>query len=99
MRQAITGEDVEKFVNQLDHYQMHWLMHFLHAVEIVGYHHPHAELRAWWHDLYLTIVDALHLRPESFEDNQTRLQDGNSRNCWKTQPGRRLKYEHRRSRA
>lgn len=84
MHPSIQVEDIEKFLNSLDHYPMHWLMHFTHAVEIVGYNHPQKDIRNWWYNLYLGIVSALHLLPESFSENNARLQDGTSRDCWKT---------------
>ncbi len=71
----VTSAQVDYFVNHLDHYPMHWLMHFTHAVEIVGYKHPDLSVSNWWYSLYLAICSGLHLNPESEEVLDTRLAD------------------------
>lgn len=65
-----------KFVANLDHYPVHWLMHFAHAVEIVGYYHPDPTTAKWWLSLYEAILAALHVSPESKAQNEERLKDG-----------------------
>lgn len=75
MHDSVGDVDEIKFISNLDHYPMHWLLHFLHAIEIVGYKHPDKESRCYWHKLYLMIVDALHLSPESEETLDARLAD------------------------
>jgi len=60
---------------QLDSYPMHWLLHFTHAIEIVGYKHPIPSTRAFWQDLYLRIVKSLHLHPETEWEMDNRLFD------------------------
>lgn len=59
-----------------DEYPLHFVTHFMHAVEIVGYHHPNDSERVWFNQLYLNIVDKLHLYPESKEQCDFRLRDG-----------------------
>jgi hypothetical protein len=68
-----TPFDVLRFVGSLDHYPMHWLMHFIHAVEIVGYKHPEPDVRGWWGNLYDTLIHNLHVQPETEEQLNTRL--------------------------
>jgi hypothetical protein len=68
-----TQDDLDAFTSNLDHYPMHWLMHFAHACEIVGYRHPvntHAE---YWQSVYFSIVEALHLNAETEEEMDERL--------------------------
>lgn len=84
MRESITTQDIKIFTKAPDVYPLHWLFHFLHAVEIVGYNYPVLETRKWWRELYLIIVKALHLNPETEKQNNDRLKDGFSGNCWKT---------------
>ncbi len=60
---------------QLDSYPMHWLIHFMHAIEIVGYKHPDHNVRLFWIALYIRIVRALHLHIESEEQLDIRLCD------------------------
>ena len=75
MKEQITDSDVTEFLGHLDHYYMHWLTHFIYAIEIVGYNHPVSTIRQWWSCLYLGLVSAIHLSPESKEDNDYRLRD------------------------
>lgn len=61
------------FLSDLDAYPVHWLMHFAHASEIIGYHHPTAETSEYWLNVYLSIVEAIHLNPETYDQLQERL--------------------------
>lgn len=71
-------QQVDAFFGSWDQCPLHWLFHFLHAAEIVGYRHPNPCLRSFWSGFYRRAVDALHLEPESKETMQHRLRhDGN----------------------
>ncbi len=70
-----TPEIIQQFCSHLDHYPMHWLMHFTHAIEIVGYKHPDIDIRNWWGRLYSNICCGLHVRPETVEECNYRLRD------------------------
>ncbi len=65
----------DAFLENMDHYPMHWLMHFAHACEIVGYKHPQDHLQNHFSWLYLEIVRALHLQPETEKQLDARLRD------------------------
>lgn len=65
------------FASDIDHYPMHWLMHFIHAMEIVGYKHPDTTILGQAHYFYITLADALHLTIETEEDLDERLADFN----------------------
>lgn len=68
-------DEVDKFAHRLDDYPMHWLVHFMHAVEIVGFKHPDREVRLWWNELYEEMVhEGFHLNPETKEQLDERLQ-------------------------
>lgn len=66
---------VDTFVENIDHYPVHWVLHFMHAAEIIGYKCPHESVRQWWHGFYRKMVDAMHLRPEEESQLDTRLSD------------------------
>lgn len=55
-------------VKSLDNLPLHFGMHMLHAVEVMGYRHPDPEERGMWHRLYLRIVEHLHLKPETDQE-------------------------------
>lgn len=76
MRDEMTLEDVREFAEDCDKYPIHFVMHLCHACEVIGFKHPNEEIQTWFHNAYLTIVDALHLKPETQEECDFRLRDG-----------------------
>lgn len=66
----------ESVIQDIDKYNVHWLMHVTHAAEILGYKHPDPTISAFWKDFYLSLVDALHLYPEPEVACNARLRDG-----------------------
>lgn len=68
-------EYVHDWVQDLDHYPVHWLMHFAHACQIVGEYHPDNYHKEFWAFVYRRIIDALHLQPEELMDMEIRLMD------------------------
>ena len=76
MKSTITSGDMDQFVRHLDHYPMHWVLHFAHACEIVGYRHPDSRIGDFWKDVYVRMVrEGLHLNPETIEQLDSRLGD------------------------
>jgi hypothetical protein len=71
---------VGDYLRELDALPHHFQLHLLHAVEILGYKHPEARVRAWWRDVYLRLVKDMHLHPESMEELDRRL--GDTREGW-----------------
>ena len=71
---------VNQYLRELDGIPHHFQMHFMHGVEILGYHYPATETREWWNRLYLRLVNDLHLHPESAAELDARL--GDSRDGW-----------------
>ena len=63
------------FLNNLDHYPVHWLMHFSHAVEIVAYKHPDCHVAETWWEIYRDLCLALHVGVESEDRCDERLRD------------------------
>lgn len=63
--------------NGLDHYPLHWVMHLVHALEILGYYHSadsfHGSHAAVCFDAYKTLCRKLHLNPESKAQMNARL--------------------------
>jgi len=73
-------ELVSEYLRSLDELPHHFQMHFMHAVEILGYKHPTPHVREWWHRTYLRLVHDLHLWPETVEQLDSRL--GDDRSGW-----------------
>jgi len=63
--QEIWDHTVADFLRSIDHYPNHWLLHFMHACEIVGYKHPNVGISTAFLRLYLRLVKKFHLVPES----------------------------------
>lgn len=66
---------VGDYLRSLDELPHHFQLHFLHAVEIIGYKHPDQRIREWWHTVYLTLVNDMHLNPETEKQLDYRLSD------------------------
>lgn len=73
-------EHVHDYLRQVDALPHHYQMHFMHAVEIVGYKHPDPVIRHFWNRLYLRLVHDFHLWPETEEQLDDRL--GDTRSGW-----------------
>lgn len=68
-------EVVREWVHSMEELPHHYVTHFVHGVEILGYKHPDPVERGCWHLAYLSAVDALHLSPESEVELDVRLAD------------------------
>lgn len=71
---------VTAYIRGLDEVPHHFQLHFMHAVEIMGYKHDNARIRGWWFQVYLRLVKDMHLRPELEIALDERLSD--SRENW-----------------
>jgi hypothetical protein len=74
---------LNEFFEVSDDLPHHYYMHLMHGAEIIGYKHPDPLFRARWLDFYDCCCDDLHLRPETCEDMDERLNDWNREN-WDT---------------
>lgn len=61
--------------SQVDDVPHHWLMHFAHAAQIVGIHHPDEPVREFWWRVYVAIVGSFHMQPEILAFFEYRLRD------------------------
>lgn len=71
---------VNDYLRNVDALPHHFQMHFMHAVEILGYKHPAHDVRFFWHQLYRRLVNDFHLHPESEGELDRRL--GDTREGW-----------------
>lgn len=61
------------FFRSIDHYPNHWLLHWMHACEIVGYKHRDPDISAAFSEMYFKLVNKFHLHPETAYDLDNRL--------------------------
>lgn len=66
---------VRQFIEHADCLHHHYFMHFMHAVQVLGFEHPDGNSRQRWFDLHLKLCDVLHMQPESREQYEKRLGD------------------------
>jgi hypothetical protein len=71
--QEMMQQHVQDYMRNVDALPHHYQMHFMHAVEILGYKHPASEVRHFWHCLYLRLVNDFHLHPETEAELDDRL--------------------------
>lgn len=62
-----------QFLASIDHYPNHWILHWLHACEIVGYKHDQGQIRVAFYQLYAKLVRKFHLNPETESQLDHRL--------------------------
>lgn len=66
---------VDEYMKLQDSLPFHYQSHLMHAVEIIGYKHPDERIANWWNRLYVRLVHALHLHPETEKEMDRRLGD------------------------
>lgn len=61
------------FMRSIDHYPNHWLLHWMHACQIVGFYHPDMEVRHCFYMVYEKLCRKFHVNSESFNQLEARL--------------------------
>lgn len=64
------------FLKDCDHYPQHYVSHLMHAVEIIGYHHPLHEIQSEFAAFYFSLCKGLHVHPERKKELDARLLAG-----------------------
>lgn len=72
---ALENETIRTFLNDMDHYPVHWFMHLVHAAEICAYKCPNKDLATFWWNFYCCAVHELHLIIETETQLNDRLRD------------------------
>lgn len=73
---ALPADEEKRFLEfrkNCDHYPQHYVSHLMHAIEIVGYHHPDGNVRERWKGYYRALCRGLHVNPETREQLDDRL--------------------------
>lgn len=61
--------------SEFGHYPLHWVMHVVHALEVIGYRHPNFKTATIAHNAYKNFVHSFHLNCESSHDMILRLSE------------------------
>jgi hypothetical protein len=57
------------------HYPLHYVMHLVHAIEVLMYRHPDKQTKAICSNYYLNFVESFHMKPEWRMDMIDRLSE------------------------
>lgn len=75
--EKVNAEELQRRMDEvrrnLDHLPHHFVMHLIHAAQIVGYKHPDMAVALIWRQYYHRLVRCLHLRPETEDELDARL--------------------------
>lgn len=69
------NEDVYRFFEDIDDLPHHYLLHLMHATEILGYKHPDIRFRKRWREFYTEFAKNMHLTIETEQEMDERLGD------------------------
>jgi len=69
----------QDFLTSCEELPHHYVLHFTHAVEIVGYKHPDEDVGNKWFQLYCALVNDMHFNIETREQMDKRLGDWDRR--------------------
>lgn len=61
--------------SSVGHYPLHWVMHIVHALEVIGYRHPDARIQSCCINLYFSFCESFHLPIETFAQMVRRLSE------------------------
>jgi hypothetical protein len=70
---ATFPDHVINFSQGMDGYPLHYVMHIVHALQIIGYKHPEKSVRAQFKAAYERLVFKFHLKTEDESELDHRL--------------------------
>lgn len=65
----------DKVLKDIDSYPVHFVLHLIHAFEVVGFYHDDPEIRECFKGLYEKSCQTFHMLPETKEMFDIRLSD------------------------
>lgn len=74
-RCSMLQQIADNFLDSRDELPLHYVTHFMHACEVLGYKHPDEAIREYWLEVYERLAKAFHLWPETEEQMDKRLGD------------------------
>lgn len=54
-----------EFARRHDHYPLHFVLHLVHAAQVMGFKHPDVAVQDVWRDFYRKMCRKFHMGPES----------------------------------
>jgi hypothetical protein len=71
---TVFQSNMEDFLESHDHYPHHFIMHLVHAAEVIGHFHPDITIAGAWQTFYMRMCDSFHMRCETKSQLEKRLQ-------------------------
>lgn len=65
----------DEFLEDFNHYPVHFITHMLHAAEVIGYSHPDEKISGIWLQFYVRGCHAMHMNIEAYDEFAKRLRD------------------------
>jgi hypothetical protein len=69
------AEAIRTWFSVADSLPHHYLLHFAHGAQIIGYKHPDDRFKARWIEFYLRTCEDMHMHPETEAQMDKRLGD------------------------
>lgn len=66
-------EAVAAVSKSMDEYPLHFILHLIHGLEVIGYKHPEWDIRAVFYAAYCKLVTKFHMTPETEQHLDERL--------------------------
>jgi hypothetical protein len=73
MRRGFSDDELRAFLRDWDHYPIHFVIHLMHACEVVAFCGSHKNEAIAFQSAYYRMVRKLHLNPESPGEMHDRL--------------------------
>lgn len=73
--ELLMNDVVKEYLLAIDDLPHHFHLHFLHAMEILGYKHNNERIRNWWLKAYCRMAHDMHLHAEAESELDYRLND------------------------
>lgn len=73
-------ESIKVVSKSMDEYPLHFILHLIHGLEVIGYKHPVADVRNAFRTGYETLVRKFHMTPEAEAHMDERLTEDRVKN-------------------
>jgi hypothetical protein len=70
---SLFEDSIKSLSKSMDEYPMHFILHVIHALEVIGYCHPERWVRDHFEWAYRLLVEKVHFLPETRDLMNVRL--------------------------
>lgn len=73
--QMASGHAFIELLNDMDSMNLHYVLHLVHAIEVLGYCHPYDTARDLYQLRYKSLCHKMHVKPENHTEMDERLRE------------------------